>query len=156
QGDAGDLVACGPPARPPTSRRRLFSFEMPRASHALLSRTRDQRPRITRAHVIRTPGTRTCCSRVALSRAAERRGGLAYLGCQHNPCKNSGSRGPELRPFLSQRMCEMSNLETYREKARECVRAADEVHNSGERVELLGLASVYMALADYVDHGQRG
>ena len=50
----------------------------------------------------------------------------------------------------------MSNLESYREKARECVRAADEVHNSGERVELLGLASVYMALADYVDHGQRG
>jgi hypothetical protein len=53
-------------------------------------------------------------------------------------------------------MCEMSNLETYREKARECVRAADEVHNSSERVELLGLASVYMALADYVDRGQLG
>jgi hypothetical protein len=33
------------------------------------------------------------------------------------------------------------------------VRAADEVHDSGERVELLGLASVYMALADYVDRG---
>jgi hypothetical protein len=47
----------------------------------------------------------------------------------------------------------MPNLETYREKALECVRAADEVHNSGERVELLGLASVYMALADYVDRG---
>jgi hypothetical protein len=50
-------------------------------------------------------------------------------------------------------MCEMSNLETYREKALECVRAADAVHDSGERVELLGLASVYMALADYVDRG---
>jgi hypothetical protein len=49
-------------------------------------------------------------------------------------------------------MCEMSNLETYREKALECMRAADEVRGSGERVELLGLASVYMALADYVDH----
>ncbi len=49
----------------------------------------------------------------------------------------------------------MSNLETYREKARECARAADEVHNSGERVELLGLASVYMALADYVDREHR-
>jgi hypothetical protein len=48
-------------------------------------------------------------------------------------------------------MSEMSILETYREKARECVRAADEVHNLSERVELLGLASVYMALADYVD-----
>jgi len=48
-------------------------------------------------------------------------------------------------------MCEMSNLETYREKAAECMRAADEVRGSGQRVELLGLASVYMALADYVD-----
>jgi hypothetical protein len=47
----------------------------------------------------------------------------------------------------------MSNLETYREKALECARAADTVHDSGERVELLGLASVYMALADYVDRG---
>jgi hypothetical protein len=48
-------------------------------------------------------------------------------------------------------MCEMSNLETYREKAAKCVRAADEAHGSGEHVELLGLASVYMALAHYVD-----
>lgn len=45
----------------------------------------------------------------------------------------------------------MSNSETYREKALKCMRAADEAHDSGERVELLGLASVYMALADYVD-----
>jgi hypothetical protein len=45
----------------------------------------------------------------------------------------------------------MSNLETYREKALKCMHAADEAHQSGERVELLGLASVYMALADYVD-----
>ena len=29
--------------------------------------------------------------------------------------------------------------------------AADEAHDPGERVELLGLASVYMALADYAD-----
>jgi hypothetical protein len=55
-------------------------------------------------------------------------------------------------------MCEMSNLETYpeetyREKALKCMRAADEMRSSGERVELLGLASVYMALADYVDRG---
>jgi hypothetical protein len=48
-------------------------------------------------------------------------------------------------------MCEMSNLETYREKAVKCVRAAEEVHDSRERVALLGLASVYTALADYVD-----
>jgi hypothetical protein len=53
-------------------------------------------------------------------------------------------------------MCEMSNLETYRDKARECVLAADEVHNASERVELLGLASVYMALADYVDRWRDG
>jgi hypothetical protein len=45
-------------------------------------------------------------------------------------------------------MYEMSNLETYRDKALKCVHAADEAHDSGERVELLGLASVYMALAD--------
>jgi len=45
----------------------------------------------------------------------------------------------------------MSNLETYRDKALKCLHAADEAHDSGERVELLGLASVYMALADYVD-----
>jgi hypothetical protein len=51
-------------------------------------------------------------------------------------------------------MCEMSNLETYREKALECVRAAEEIHGLRERVELLGLASVYMALADYVDPGR--
>jgi hypothetical protein len=50
-------------------------------------------------------------------------------------------------------MCEMSNLETYREKALECARAAEEIQGSRERVELLGLASVYMALADYVDRG---
>jgi hypothetical protein len=50
-------------------------------------------------------------------------------------------------------MCEMTNLETYREKALECVRAAGVTHGSRERVELLGLASVYMALADYVDRG---
>jgi hypothetical protein len=44
----------------------------------------------------------------------------------------------------------MSNLETYREKALKCLQAADETHDSA-RAELLGLASVYMALADYVD-----
>jgi hypothetical protein len=48
-------------------------------------------------------------------------------------------------------MYEMSNLETYRDKALKCAHAADEAHDSGERVELLGLASVYMALADFVD-----
>lgn len=45
----------------------------------------------------------------------------------------------------------MLNLETYRDKALKCARAADEVHDPGERAELLGLASIYTALADYVD-----
>jgi len=53
----------------------------------------------------------------------------------------------------------MLNLETYQEKALEWMRAAGEVHDSGECVELLGLASVYAALANYVDrqdaHGRR-
>jgi hypothetical protein len=48
-------------------------------------------------------------------------------------------------------MCEMSNLETYREKALKCARAADEAHGSSERVGLLGFAIAYMALADYAD-----
>jgi hypothetical protein len=38
----------------------------------------------------------------------------------------------------------MSNLETYREKALKCRHAADDARDSGERVELLGLASVYI------------
>jgi hypothetical protein len=43
------------------------------------------------------------------------------------------------------------NLETYREKALKCARAADEVDDTAERAGLLGLASIYTALADYVD-----
>ena len=42
-------------------------------------------------------------------------------------------------------------METYREKALKCARAAAEARGSSERVGLLGLASVYTALADYVD-----
>jgi hypothetical protein len=45
---------------------------------------------------------------------------------------------------------EMSNREAYRQKALRCLRAADKVHDSGERVVLLSLASNYMTLADYV------
>ena len=45
---------------------------------------------------------------------------------------------------------EMSNREAYRQKALHCLRAVDRVHDSGERVVLLSLASNYMALADYV------
>jgi hypothetical protein len=44
----------------------------------------------------------------------------------------------------------MLNLETYREKALKCARAAGEAHGA-ERAGLLGLAGVYTALADYVD-----
>jgi hypothetical protein len=53
--------------------------------------------------------------------------------------------------FATRGIREMSNLETYREKALKCARAANEVHNTAQRVELLGLASIYMALAEYVD-----
>lgn len=45
---------------------------------------------------------------------------------------------------------EMSNREAYRQKALRCLRAADKVNDSGERVALLSLASNYMTLADYV------
>ena len=45
---------------------------------------------------------------------------------------------------------EMSNREAYRQKALHCLQAADKVHDSGERVALLSLASTYMTLADYV------
>jgi hypothetical protein len=45
---------------------------------------------------------------------------------------------------------EMSNREAYRQKALHCLRAADKVHDSSERVALLSLASNYMTLADYV------
>jgi hypothetical protein len=43
-----------------------------------------------------------------------------------------------------------SNREAYRQKALRCLRAADKVHDSGERVALLSLASNFMTLADYV------
>jgi hypothetical protein len=43
----------------------------------------------------------------------------------------------------------MSNREAYRQKALYCLRAADKIHDSGERVALLSLASNYMTLADY-------
>lgn len=45
---------------------------------------------------------------------------------------------------------EMSNREAYRQKALHCLRAADRVRDSGERVALLSLASNYKTLADYV------
>jgi hypothetical protein len=34
--------------------------------------------------------------------------------------------------FFSERMCELTNLETYREKALKCMRAAGEAHDAGE------------------------
>jgi hypothetical protein len=44
--------------------------------------------------------------------------------------------------------CETPN--TYRAKALRCLRVANKVHDSGERVALLSLACNYMSLADYV------
>src|SRR5262245_59302661 len=45
---------------------------------------------------------------------------------------------------------DLSIREAYRQKALHCLRAADKVHGSSERVALLSLASNYMTLADYV------
>ena len=52
----------------------------------------------------------------------------------------------------------VSNRETYRQKALHCLRAADTVHDSGERIALLSLATNYKTLADYVGRreGHRG
>ncbi len=44
----------------------------------------------------------------------------------------------------------MSNREKYRQKALYCLRAADGVHGSSERLALLSLAGNYMALANFV------
>ena len=37
----------------------------------------------------------------------------------------------------------------YREKAEECLRAAEKMRNPAERIEMLGIARNYMALADH-------
>lgn len=44
----------------------------------------------------------------------------------------------------------MSKRETYRQKALHCLRAADRMRDSSERVALLSLASNYITLANYV------
>src|SRR5258708_5967932 len=53
------------------------------------------------------------------------------------------ARVPNFAPFLAERSAKW--------RSRERAGAANEAHSSAERVELLGLASVYKALADYVD-----
>ena len=77
-------------------------------------------------------------------------GGTASRTSAATSSNKCGSRGPELRA-LPAKGCAKCRI--WNRTARRRGNAADEVHNSGERVELLGLASVYMALADYVDRG---
>jgi hypothetical protein len=67
------------------------------------------------------------------------RAGTALSQQEPNPQQEVATRG----------YAKMSNLETYREKA--STRTAVEVCSTPERVELLGLAGIYMVLADYVD-----
>jgi hypothetical protein len=45
-------------------------------------------------------------------------------------------------------------MSKYREKAEECLRAAEKMRNSAERIEMLGIARNYMALADHAGRRQ--
>jgi hypothetical protein len=40
-------------------------------------------------------------------------------------------------------------MSDYREKAEECVRTAQKMRNAAERIEMLGIARNYIALADH-------
>jgi hypothetical protein len=45
-------------------------------------------------------------------------------------------------------------MSDYREKAEECLRAAEKMRNPAERIEMLGIARNYMALADHAGRRQ--
>jgi hypothetical protein len=45
-------------------------------------------------------------------------------------------------------------MSDYREKAEECLRAAEKMRNPAERIEMLGIARNYMALADHSGRSQ--
>ena len=45
-------------------------------------------------------------------------------------------------------------MSDYREKAQECLRAAEKMRNPAERIEMLGIARNYMALADHAGRSQ--
>ena len=45
-------------------------------------------------------------------------------------------------------------MSDYREKAEECVRAAQKMRNAAERIEMLGIARNYIALADHAGRRQ--
>jgi hypothetical protein len=45
-------------------------------------------------------------------------------------------------------------MSDYREKAEECLRAAEKMRNLVERIEMLGIARNYMALADHAGRSQ--
>jgi hypothetical protein len=42
----------------------------------------------------------------------------------------------------------------YRKKAEECLRAAERMRDPAERIEMLGIASGYMSLADHADRSR--
>jgi hypothetical protein len=45
-------------------------------------------------------------------------------------------------------------MSDYREKAEECLRAAEQMRSPVERIEMLGIARNYMALADHAGRSQ--
>jgi hypothetical protein len=45
-------------------------------------------------------------------------------------------------------------MSDYREKAEECLRAAEKMRSPVERIEMLGIARNYMALADHAGRSQ--
>jgi hypothetical protein len=45
-------------------------------------------------------------------------------------------------------------MSDYREKAEECLHAAEEMRSPAERIEMLGIARNYMALADHAGRRQ--
>jgi len=45
-------------------------------------------------------------------------------------------------------------MSDYREKAEECMRAAEKMRNPAERIEMLGIARSYLTLADHAGKSQ--
>jgi hypothetical protein len=45
-------------------------------------------------------------------------------------------------------------MSDYRKKADECLRAAENMRDPADRIEMLGIARGYMSLADHADRSQ--
>ncbi len=108
---------------------------------------RNHEPQHTRKAFLRTP----ILAPTPTSGARMRRHSGELVTTVQPAVRGSDFQGPQLRPFLSERMRENAHLETYREKVLKCIRAADTVRYSETRAELLRLASIYLLLADYID-----